>query len=173
MSQNPASRPHEIAHLYGQHHGWLFGWLRRRLGSAEDAADLAHDTFVRLLAGTGQASQLREPRAFLTTVAHGLVVNHWRRLEIERAYLDALAHQPQPLAPSPEERALVLEALVEIDAMLQRLSERARRAFLLAQLDGLTYAEIGHTLGVSERMVKKYMAQAMLQCLLIGEGSAP
>jgi RNA polymerase sigma-70 factor (ECF subfamily) len=168
-----ASRPHDLAHLYSEHHGWLYGWLRRRLGSAEDAADLAHDTFVRLLVGVGQASPLREPRAFLTTVAHGLVVNHWRRLEIERAYLDALAHQPQALAPSPEERALVLEALVEIDAMLQRLSERARRAFLLAQLDGLTYAEIGHALGVSERMVKKYMAQAMLQCLLIGEGSAP
>lgn len=171
MPPDSTSNPHDLAHLYNHHHGWLYGWLRRRLGSAEDAADLAHDAFLRLLAGPAPARPLREPRAFLTTVAHGLVVNHWRRLEIERAYLDALAHQPQPLAPSPEDRALVLEALYEIDAMLQRLSERARRAFLLAQLDGLTYAEIGRELGVSERMVKKYMAQAMLQCLLIGEGA--
>ena len=64
----------------------------------------------------------------------------------------------------------MLEALVEIDAMLQRLPARAREAFLLAQLGGYTYAEIGQRLDVSERMVKKYMAQVMLQCLLIADG---
>ncbi|MDZ4357508.1 MAG: sigma factor, partial [Variovorax sp.] len=39
----------EVRVLYGDHHGWLQGWLRRRLGSACDAADLAHDVFMRLL----------------------------------------------------------------------------------------------------------------------------
>ncbi len=35
--------------LYLDHHGWLHGWLRRRLGDREHAADIAHDTFLRLL----------------------------------------------------------------------------------------------------------------------------
>jgi RNA polymerase sigma-70 factor (ECF subfamily) len=35
----------------------------------------------------------------------------------------------------------------------------------MSQLDGLTYIEIGQRLGVSDRMVKKYMARAMLHCL--------
>ncbi|MCH3781271.1 RNA polymerase subunit sigma, partial [Campylobacter jejuni] len=85
--------------------------------------------------------------------------NLWRRRDLEHAYLQALAQRPEASAPSPERRALVLEALVEIDAMLQRLPARAREAFLLAQLGGYTYAEIGRRLDVSERMVKKYMAQ--------------
>jgi RNA polymerase sigma-70 factor (ECF subfamily) len=33
------------------------------------------------------------------------------------------------------------------------------------QLDGCAYGEIALALGVSERMVRKYMAQAMLHCL--------
>jgi RNA polymerase sigma-70 factor (ECF subfamily) len=49
---------------------------------------------------------------------------------------------------------------------------RARQAFLLAQLDGLTYAQIAGQLDVSERMVKKYMAQAMLQCMLCMDDAA-
>ncbi|HAW37974.1 MAG TPA: RNA polymerase subunit sigma, partial [Pseudomonas sp.] len=32
---------------------------------------------------------------------------------------------------------------------------------------GMTYAAIATELGVSERMVKKYMAQAMLHCLML------
>ncbi len=154
-----------VGTLYADHRVWLQTWLHRKLGCAHKAEDLTHDTFVKLL--VSQASVvLQEPRAFLTTVAHGLVVSHWRRLELERAYLDALAAHGPSLSASPEDRALALEALVQIDAMLAGLSTKARQAFLLCRLDGLGYGEIAIELGVSERMVKKYMAQAMHQLLL-------
>lgn len=154
--------------MYRAHHGWLLGWFQRRLGSACHAADLAHDTFVRLLASRDLAA-VREPQAFLRTLAHGVAVNHWRRLDIERAWAAAVAAQPEAFSPSPEERAMALQTLARIDEMLARLNPKARSAFLLSQLDGLSYAQIGAQLGVSERMVKKYMAQAMLQCLLLGD----
>lgn len=157
---------HDAGSLYSSHHGWLHNWLWRKIGCRDGAADIAHDTFVRVL-DAGALDLLREPRAYLSTIAHGLLVNHWRRLTLERAYLEALAQQEEALAASPEERALVIEALMQVDAMLNQLSPKAREAFLLSQLDGLTYSAIAARLQVSERMVKKYMAQAMLQCLLI------
>ena len=46
------------------------------------------------------------------------------------------------------------------------LSDKARRAFLLSQLEGLTYDEIALRLEVSTRTVKRYMALAFEQCLL-------
>jgi RNA polymerase sigma-70 factor (ECF subfamily) len=161
-----ASTTDDVGSLYSSHHGWLHNWLWRKLGCRDGAADIAHDTFVRLL-DAGTVETLREPRAYLSTIANGLLVNHWRRLTLERAYLEALALQDAALEPSPEERALTLEALMQVDAMLAKLSSKAREAFLLSQIDGLTYAAIAEHLQVSERMVKKYMAQAMLQCLLI------
>ncbi|MCW5618761.1 MAG: hypothetical protein KIS65_06080 [Nitrosomonas sp.] len=39
---------HRIHVLYTDHHSWLYSWLRRKLGNACDAADLAHDTLLRL-----------------------------------------------------------------------------------------------------------------------------
>lgn len=153
-----------FAGLYKAHHGWLRSWLRVRLGCADKAADIAHDTFVRVLAHPAPVP-MHEPRAYLSTIAHGLVVDHWRRLDLERAYKEALAALPEPTASSPELRVLTFEALVAIDAMLSALPEKGRRAFLLSQLDGLTYREIAGQIGVSERMVKKYMANAMLHCL--------
>ncbi|MFT3720585.1 sigma-70 family RNA polymerase sigma factor [Pseudorhodoferax sp.] len=160
-----SSHSESVSALYADHRAWLQALLHRKLGCPHKAEDLAHDTFLKLLV-TQASAVLREPRAFLTTVAHGLVVSHWRRLELERAYLDALAAQGPALGASPEDRALAVEALLQIDALLAGLSERARQAFLLARLDGLGYAEIAAELGVSERMVKKYMAQAMHHLLL-------
>ncbi|MFT7723187.1 MAG: sigma-70 family RNA polymerase sigma factor [Roseateles sp.] len=148
---------------YADHHGWLQGWLRRRLGDSFGAADLAHDTFVRLLAKEALPA-IREPRALLTTIAHGLLLNQRRHQRIEAAYLEALALQPEPLAPSPEERALLIEALVELDRRLDGLPTPVRQAFLLSQLDGLPQAEIAAQLGLSVPTVKRYVARALMQC---------
>ena len=153
--------------FYAEHHGWLRTWLRRRLGCTHSAADLAQDTFVRVLLRPQVLQTLREPRAYLSTLAKGVVSEHWRRQALERAYLEALALMPEPLALSPEERLELLQTLDEIDAMLDGLAPKAREAFVLSQLEGLTYAAIAERLQTSERTVKRYMQQGFERCLAL------
>lgn len=172
MATQGLVRQQLVHRLYVDHQGWLNGWLRRQLGCSQKAADLAQDTFVRVLMKDQALEVIREPRAYLHTIARGLLINHWRRRQIEQAYLDALALQPEAVVPSPEAQALVIETLLQVDAMLTRLPQKVRRAFLLSQLHGMTYAAIAAELDVSERMIKKYMAQAMLHCLTLIEGEA-
>lgn len=150
--------------LYRDHHGWLFSWLRKRMGSRDQAADLAQDTFLRLLLKPSDLA-IDDPRSYLTVIAKGLLANQWRRQKIEQAYLDALALQPEPQAQSPEDRALIIETLVEIDAVLAQLPEKVRTTFLLAQIDELTYDSIALRLDISLRTVKRYMVQAYELCL--------
>ena len=156
----------DIAMLYRQHHGWLRGWLQRKVGNAFDAADLAQATFLRVLAPQGMQG-VQEPRAYLTTIARNLLINHVRRRAIEQAYLDALMLLPEESVPSPEQRWLLLEALQALDELLDGLPVAVRRAFLWSQLEGLGYAEIAERLQVSERTIKRYMAQAYEHCLLV------
>ncbi|PQZ91489.1 MULTISPECIES: sigma-70 family RNA polymerase sigma factor [Pseudomonas] len=153
--------------LYSEHHGWLYRWLDRKLGNASDAADLAHDTFLRLLARPNSAGFGSEPRALLTHIAKGLMIDSWRRQEVERAYLETIAHLPEPQVPSPETRWLILEALHRIEAMLRDLPDKTRQAFLMSQIDGLTYAQIAEELNVSLASVKRYMRDAFLACLSV------
>lgn len=159
-----AAAPDSISTLYQDHHGWLLGWLRRKTGCSQQAADLAQDTFLRLLTAREQEA-FRVPRAYLRTVAHGLMVDQIRRRALEQAYLEALAAAPEPTAPSPEERLLVLEALYRIDSLLDALPEKTRTVFLLSQLEGLSYAEIAERLGLGLRTVKRHMHAGFAQCL--------
>ncbi len=153
----------QVHTLYRDHHGWLHGWLRKKLNCSHRAADLAHDTFVRLLTRE-EAFVIHEPRAFLTTVAQRVLSNHWRREQIERAYLESLAHLPEALAPSPETCAMLLETLFEIDRLLSGLPVLVKRAFLCAQLDGMTQAEIARELSISVTTVKRHLLRAGTQC---------
>ncbi|PYC13417.1 sigma-70 family RNA polymerase sigma factor [Pseudomonas mosselii] len=166
MSADSPALPSAVSTLYAQHSAWLRGWLRKRLGNHCDAADLAQDTFVKLLKAR-TALEIREPRQYLSTVAKGLMIDLLRRRSLEQAYLDTLASLPEAQVPSAETQAILLETLVELDRLLAGLGTRIRQVFILSQLDGLTYAQIATQLGISLRTVNSHMAKAMEHiCLL-------
>lgn len=161
----PPAVPPDLSVLYSAHHGWLQGWLRHKLGSGADAADVAQDTFMRLLQRRDRApAALRTPRAYLTRIAQGLVIDHYRRRDVEQAYLQALAFHPEQVAPSPETRLLIIETLLRLDTALDALKPRARQAFLLAQLDGLAGPAIAARLDVSLATVERDLASAWRAC---------
>lgn len=154
----------DVERLYIAHHGWLKGWLHRRLGGHADAEDLAQDTFVRVMRSRSPLADLRQPLAYLATIANSLLVNRWRHQAVERAYLEALAARPERVAPSEEERLLLIEALVEVDELLHGLAAQVREIFLMSQLDGLTYPQIAAHLGLSVNQVQKAMGKAFAAC---------
>ena len=163
MSSVDLSQQHAVHSLYKEHHSWLCGWLRKRLGCVDNAADLAQDTFIRVLTQR-KAVELREPRAYLSTVARSLMIDMFRRRALEQAYLAELAQMPEAEQPSPELQLLILEDLKAIDRLLGKLSSKARAAFLHNRLDGMGHAEIAERLGVSVSRVRQYIAQGIRQC---------
>lgn len=146
MSAESPALPNAVGTLYAQHSAWLRGWLRKRMGNHCDAADLAQDTFVKLIKAR-TALEIREPRQYLSTVAKGLMIDLLRRRSLEQAYLDTLASLPEAQAPSAETQAILFETLVELDRLLLGLGARVRQVFILSQLEGLTYAQIAEQLG--------------------------
>ena len=166
MASGEPSYQSAITDLYCEHHGWLFSWLRRKLGCAHNAADLAQDTFARILNARESVATLREPRAFLSTTARRLIIDQVRRKQIENAYLQELALTAEVLEgfQSPEQILTTLEALEQIAFILEGMQEKARQAFVLYYLDGLTQCEIARQLGLSDRTVRKYLIQALLHC---------
>lgn len=155
--------PVSVDALYRDHQPWLFRWLRGKLGSPLRAEDLTHDVFVRILAGCKQVDA-GQARPLLRTIAHGLLVDHYRRVGLEQAYLEYLSRLPAPQQPSPELRATLVQQVLALDRALAQLPDKVRRAFVLAQIDGLPYADIARRLGVSLSSVQQYMTRAWTAC---------
>lgn len=154
--------------FYSSHHGWLFGWLRKKLGCSHNAADVAQDTFLRIITSRDALLGMQEPRAYLTTTAKRLMVDRARRQLIEQSYLAELSVTAEYFDsyPDPQEIMLAVEALEQISSALQAVPANARNAFLLHYLDGQSHDEVAAQLGVSARMVRKYLVQALVKCQL-------
>lgn len=151
--------------LYCDHHGWLLAWLRRKLGCPHHAADVAQNTFLRVLAARDALNEVAQPRAWLTTTAKRLLIDEARRQQVEQAYLAALqlSFADQEGFPSPEQTLAAVQALMQLSAVLQAVSDKARHAFVRHYLDGETHAVVAGELAVSTKMVQKYLAQVLLR----------
>lgn len=160
---------HDVMHsLYVNHHNWLFTWIRKRLDSQYDAADLTQDTFLRIHAKQN-AETIQEPKAYLTTIAKGLVSHFYRRKSLEQAYLDLLAKQPESFVISPENKFIILQTLEEVDALLNGLPNQVKQVFLLSQIEGKKYQQIADEMQLSLATVKRYMKQAYVKCFVLME----
>ncbi|MEK8028314.1 sigma-70 family RNA polymerase sigma factor [Pseudaquabacterium rugosum] len=157
--------------LYRDHQGWLLAWLRRRLGCGHRAADLAQDTWLRLIV-SGRLPEPAQARAFLLQIARALVIDGHRRQVLEQAWLQHLAVQPEALALSAEQQAVLLQSLRLIDRALQALPPRCRDTFLLSRLEGLSYREIAGRQGCAPATVRADMLRALQACHAAFDGAA-
>lgn len=155
---------HRLQQLYRDHFSWLCGWLSKHTRCPEHAADLAHDTFCRVI--TSDASDaLREPRAWLTTTARRLLIDQLRRQEREAACMDYLAVAREGNdEPSLEQAFIARESLETLVSTLDRSSEKQRLAFLMYYVDKQPRKTVAVQLGISPRTLGKYLHQTADRC---------
>jgi RNA polymerase sigma-70 factor (ECF subfamily) len=65
-------------------------------------------------------------------------------------------------APSAEERLGAQQELALMRAVLLELPPKCRQAFLLVRLEELSHREAAAEMGISQTMVRKYLARAVL-----------
>lgn len=142
--------------------------LIRRGTLPQDAEDAIHDAFVRLC--LAQKKQVvRNPAAFLTDVVMKVRVERWRSAQrYHKLFVDepAEALNLVDVSPRPDDYLQADQRLEQMWRRLGQLSPRTREIFFLHRLQGLSYAQIAASMGISVSAIEKHIARA---ALLIGD----
>lgn len=139
-----AGRVAALDELYDAAAPKLYGLALWRTGSEDDAADVVQDVFVRVAEQGARLAKVRNPRAWIMTVAHRAAIDLVRRRS---------RRQTEPLeqcvflsaADGAGERTL--EA-TQVSALLAGLPDTHRVVIYLKHFAGCTFAEIGDIVGV-------------------------
>jgi RNA polymerase sigma factor (sigma-70 family) len=142
--------------------------LRRRLehatGSADDAADILQDTWLRLDT-MAEIGPVDNAKAYLRGTANNAAIDHFRR---ERRHVHE--EEVEELFDIPDELAdleRVVSARQKVDQLkivVMQLTPRCRAILLAARVDGQLNREIAERFGISLRMVEKELAAAIKYC---------
>ena len=166
FTKRPRRAPDFAGSAFEQYHAGLQRFLMRRLRSAQNAQDLAQETYLRLLR-LESGELVRKPQAYLYRIAANLVYEFKLRERKEPVTFDsevvehAAEHPTELPANEASERVSVDQ---QLEGVLMQLPPLYRAIFLLRKRDGQSYPEIARTLGISVHTVKKYLARAVAQC---------
>jgi len=160
-----------ITGLYHHESASLRRFLARKLGTIEDAEDLAQDTYLRMMGSNVVDTQMRCPKAFLFAVASNLAIDSLRRRQRERSAATLLngpesvynGEEFDAVCPrrSPEEEVDSLQRIDHVLKCLRGLSKKCRTAFIMHKFMDMSYSEVADRLGVTVSMIEKYLSQSL------------
>lgn len=164
-----------IERLFAAHRGALQAFFHRRVQLRADATDLAQEVYVRMLR-LKNLDSIRDTEAYLYTVASNLAREHAVR---ERRRGIAVDIESDPAADALAELASFdaqidsAQQVRRLRAVLRQLPPRWHAAVVLHYVHGLSYGEVAQRIGVSQRMVKKYLGRALGHCRRRMAGESP
>lgn len=149
-----------------QSYNELLGYVSARVGCRATAADIVHETYLRVAVMPG-AEAIGNPKAFVYTVAGNLALDHLRAKQSHGKYVvqKSVEDREHPQAPSPEVELEGRERLHRLMQAVDELPPRCREVFVLRRFENLHQAQIAERLGISRNMVEKHMRRALLHFL--------
>jgi RNA polymerase sigma factor (sigma-70 family) len=154
-------RPEAFGVFYRRHVRPLLGYLVRRTGDAELAADLCAETFAAALDGLHRFDPARGPAvAWLYGIARRLLLHAAQRGVVEDRARRRLGMAPLELTDAALER-IEAEAGEVATAALDALPADQREAVRARILDERDYADIARRTRTSEAVVRKRVSRGL------------
>lgn len=162
--------------LVAERTGDIYGLLFRLTGDAEEARDLAQETFLRAFQAIEKFRGDADLKTWLYRIAINQARNRWRwwrrRRRDATVSLDApvgereqtvATHLEDANASDPEQETLARERQNQLREALHGLRSAYREAVVLRDIEGLTYEEIAATLQINIGTVKSRLARGRLE----------
>jgi RNA polymerase sigma factor (sigma-70 family) len=144
--------------IHDRYRARLFAYARQMMaGSRQDAEDALQDVFVRAYSSLRANDRPVSLRAWLYRVAHNRCIDQLRRPTPAPCDVFEVSRTPVQDPPGETERREELRRLV-VD--VGRLPDQQRSALLMREMQGLSYEELAHALGVSVAAVKSLLVRA-------------
>ena len=138
----------------------VFGLLSRMLGHGPEVEDLAQETFVRAYRAFPQfdVKGAAKPSTWLLTIATRLALDARKKKKLDQTPLDEDTYATTGSTPEIAlERRELGDAIAEA---ARALPDDQRAALVLAELHGLSIAEIAEALAVPENTAKTRLFRA-------------
>jgi RNA polymerase sigma-70 factor (ECF subfamily) len=134
-----------VVHRYGP---MLYRYARRMVANEHDVADVVQETFVAAWRQLGTFRGNSSLKTWLFSICARKIVDNYR---VKRAQpIDDLALQALPASgPDPFASASTAEFLAALELALDELPPRQRAAWVLKEVEEMTFPQIGDILGLT------------------------
>jgi RNA polymerase sigma-70 factor, ECF subfamily len=129
----------------------------RLLGNSMEAEDAAQETFLKILEAAPRYRPTATFRTYFYRILTHLCIDRTRKKH--PASMVSITEMPDPSA-SPTDDLIAKELSARIRTALDALPPNQKAAMIMRHYEGLSYADIAQTLGVTPKAVERLIARA-------------
>ena len=159
-----------LSRLFEEQRDTLNRYFLRRTAHAWDAQDLVQEVYLRLLRADRHGAQdIRNPEAYLFTIASNLLRDRWRARR-EEQWPENFEQQH-----SADLHRSGIDAQLDIRRIMQALKPKERLLLWLAYVEGMTHTEIAAATGLAAISIRPmlFRARKKAAALLQPESKCP
>ena len=148
-----------FAVIVRRHAALLRAFATRLVSSSADADDAVQDALITAWERIGELDDPSKLRSWLLTIVSRKATDRARSTRPT----DPLDEWPEPVSTAdagPEAMAETSEQLTALRGVLDALPDEQRQVWVLKEMGGLSYDEIGERLGVTATAVRGRLARA-------------
>ena len=154
--------------LLGRHKHWLYRFVRRYVGDADEAYDVVQDAFVAAMSNLNRYDATRPFEAWLRRIALNKCRDRARRDAVRRVFgLSRRGPEETEAVADPAagaDQTLATNAALSIlDKAIAALPAALKEPLVLTVIEGLSHKEAGGLLGLSAKAVEVRVYRAKRQ----------
>lgn len=144
----------------------VFRFMLSASRSGPVAEELCHDVFLKIWMNRNSLTEVRDPAAYMFTIARNRAMDHLRKAAAETRFLDKMrtdsvetadiagSNTTQQHIEASESDRLVREAI-------ERLSPQRRRVFQMSRDQGMDHEKIARQLNISRNTVNNHLVESL------------
>ncbi len=147
--------------LYRRYLGPVYRYAYSRLGNRQEAEDVTSVCFERAWASLPRYRSTGSFKAWLFTLAHRAVCDHYRHRQANTVQVDSVAEALLDPSKGPDEAAIASEQHRNVLQLLSTLSQEQQEVLALRFMSELRYSEIAKVLNKRESAIKMIAYRAL------------
>ena len=161
----PDSQKLVVHDVYIRHRTELCRYLVNKASvSIDEAQDIVQTAFTRVI--EMDFKDIKNPRALLYKTSYNIAIDQKRHGGVRQRHVQAVVESgtsvveelsPDRIHDGKRQLGLVVKAL-------WGMPKKRRRLLMMNRFDGMSYAQIARTVGLSETVVRKHVAKALVDC---------
>ncbi|MEM9328401.1 MAG: sigma-70 family RNA polymerase sigma factor [Bacteroidota bacterium] len=161
MQRVQAGKLNYMELLFNRYQKRLYNYFLKCTLDADESADLAQITFIRVMKYRASYNPRRGFEVWLFQIARNLVKDHFRKLKVHRDQYDLVESLPEHAEDDEARQQLEREHL--LNQAMAKLPPEKRELLVMAKFQGMKYEQIAEITETSVGNVKVQVHRAIAQ----------